>query len=487
MPARWPIAALIALAALLRLPTLGSQSLWQDEAYTYALATRPFGDMLRGVADTETTPALFYAATWTWYHFLGGGDAGLRAISVLAGLALIPVAYAYGRRLAGQSCGIVLAGIAAASPLLVWYSQEARAYALATLFAGLGWVAFLRVLDRPRPEAVAWWALAGAAVVATHYTAAYFVGVQGLWLVAARPGLWRALVPAGAALGLVGAALAVTAAVQATPEHTLWIAAIPLDARAEGAVTEALVGPVSAAWHPSVVIGLIVATAATFAVWRDDARRVYLPAVLSVAAAGLVLLTRELGSDYFLGRNLIFGWLPLAGVVAAGVASLPRRWMVAAGGAVVCVPMLVVTLQNLTDDRMQRPDWRAVARAIGPAREPRLVISADGYGSRPLRVYLPAHEVGFGAPHAVREIVAVTADTSKFNRPCGGGALCGTPPTTPGAIPGFAAVQRRRVAGGRFLVTWFRSRRRVPVEPSAAAATAIQPREQVTTAYVQVP
>ena len=487
MRAAWPIAALFALAAALRLPTLGSQSLWQDEAYTYALATRPFGDMLRGVVETETAPALFYVATWTWYHFLGSGDASLRMVSVLAGLALIPVAYGYGRRLAGQSCGIVLTGIVAVSPLLVWYSQEARTYALATLLAGLGWVAFLRVLDRPRPDAVLLWALASGAAVATHYTAAYLVGVQGIWLVVSRPGLWRALASAGTALALLGTALGVIAATQATPEHTAWISAIPIDARLEGAVREALAGPVLPTWHPTVVLGLVVATAATLAVWRDDAWRVYLPALLSLAAAGLQLISRELGGDYFLGRNLMFGWLPLAGVVAAGVASLSRRWMVAGGALVVCVPMLIVTLQNLTDDRMQRPDWAAVARAIGPTPEPRLVISADGYGSRPLRVYLPAHEVGFGATHAVREVVVVTADTSAFNRACGGGALCGTPPSSPGHTPGFAEVERRRVANGRFVVTRFRARDKVPVEPGALAATAVQPPEQVTTAYVQVP
>ena len=58
--------------------------------------------MLRSVGLIETTPALFYAVTWGWTHAFGHSEFMLRAVSALAGIAVVPVAFLYGRRLAGE-------------------------------------------------------------------------------------------------------------------------------------------------------------------------------------------------------------------------------------------------------------------------------------------------------------------------------------------------------------------------------------------------
>jgi hypothetical protein len=60
------LAGLIALAALLRFATLDLQSFWYDEAVTVGLVRRGFGDMLRHIADGESTPPLYYVLAWCW-------------------------------------------------------------------------------------------------------------------------------------------------------------------------------------------------------------------------------------------------------------------------------------------------------------------------------------------------------------------------------------------------------------------------------------
>jgi len=57
---------LTALAAALRLPTLGSQSLWLDEVLTGRLARGDLGALFHRVAEQEANPPLFYVAEWLW-------------------------------------------------------------------------------------------------------------------------------------------------------------------------------------------------------------------------------------------------------------------------------------------------------------------------------------------------------------------------------------------------------------------------------------
>jgi mannosyltransferase len=137
------LAALTALGAALRFTTLAVQSYWTDEAVTVALVRQSFGKMLSSVPETESTPHLYYVLAWLWSQVFGTGEAGLRSLSALVGAATIPVAYAAVARLVSPRAGLVVAALAAVNPLLVWYSQEARSYALVVLLTGLSLVFFL--------------------------------------------------------------------------------------------------------------------------------------------------------------------------------------------------------------------------------------------------------------------------------------------------------------------------------------------------------
>ncbi len=57
-PAWLPLALLVALAALLRLPTLDVQSLWLDEAMTAELVRGDLGDVLARLAEEGDASAL---------------------------------------------------------------------------------------------------------------------------------------------------------------------------------------------------------------------------------------------------------------------------------------------------------------------------------------------------------------------------------------------------------------------------------------------
>ena len=165
----------------MRLPGL-DDSLFGDELFTYEIATRPgFGDMLDGVTGPlEISPPLYFALAWICAK-LGDPHVWIRVPALVAGVALVPAAYALGVRTVGRTPALIGAALLALSPFAIFYSAEARAYSLAALFVVLAALALLGAA-----EGGGWWrwgvfALAACAALYSHYTAAFALVAEVAW------------------------------------------------------------------------------------------------------------------------------------------------------------------------------------------------------------------------------------------------------------------------------------------------------------------
>src|SRR5436853_2991117 len=219
----WAALALVTAGALaLRLPYLGNQTLWYDETFTRTIAVAPSITRLwHEVKATEGTPPLYYTLTWVWGKLFGiHSDAALRATSGLAGAACAPVAFVALRRFTGNRAALAAAALAAASPMLVWYSLDARPYSLLVLLSLLSIWATSLLLERVATRHWIGWALAAAALVWTHYFGAFLVIAEVAVL------LWR--LPAARGRTVVWSA---AAGVLATP--LLPVLAAQTDARTD--------------------------------------------------------------------------------------------------------------------------------------------------------------------------------------------------------------------------------------------------------------
>src|SRR3954447_22448926 len=124
----WIVLGLTALGAALRFATLGLQSYHHDEVVTASRILRVgFAHAMEAVGFSESAPPLYYALAWVWTQATGTGEWGLRSLSALAGVATGPVAYLFGQALRARRTGIAAAALVAVNPMLLWYSQEARA------------------------------------------------------------------------------------------------------------------------------------------------------------------------------------------------------------------------------------------------------------------------------------------------------------------------------------------------------------------------
>lgn len=191
------VAGLTLLALLLRTARLDFQPLWWDEGYSVWFAHQPLVDMLRLTA-LDIHPPLYYALLGGWSQLFGLEPVALRWLSVLAGVAAVPLIYGVGVWLAGRRVGLAAAFLLAINPFHIYYSQEVRMYALVTLWALLAlglsgrWLGLRpRTKGDDRPPAWGWLGGYVAVMILALYTQ-YFAGFLAVGLtVAGLVVLWR--------------------------------------------------------------------------------------------------------------------------------------------------------------------------------------------------------------------------------------------------------------------------------------------------------
>ena len=131
--------------------------------------------------------------------------------------------YAAARQFAATRAALLAAALTCVSPILVWYSQEARAYALLVLLSALTLLCFGRALGRPGRGTLTAWAVACALAVATHYFAGFLVLAEAVWLLL-RSRSPRRVAVACVPVVLTAAALAPLAIHQRSQGHLAFIA-----------------------------------------------------------------------------------------------------------------------------------------------------------------------------------------------------------------------------------------------------------------------
>jgi uncharacterized membrane protein len=124
------IFTILIFAFLLRVISL-NQSLWLDEATTALVSKMPIYDFFTKFMPADFHPPLYYMIVSLWSKVFGYGEISLRLPSVIFGLLTIYVVYLIAKQ-ARLKYPILPALFLATSGLHVYYSQEARMYALAS-------------------------------------------------------------------------------------------------------------------------------------------------------------------------------------------------------------------------------------------------------------------------------------------------------------------------------------------------------------------
>lgn len=456
----WLLAGIVGVGAWVRFSTLGTQSYWFDEAQAAHELHLSFGAMLHGVFGVETAPPLYFILGWAWVHLFGSGEVALRSLSSLAGTAVIVLAYLSGRELVSRPAGLVAGALAALSPFMIWYSQEAREYMLLAAFCAASFLYFARAWREPSRGNIVGWVVFSALALLTHSFAAFLVAPEALWLLYVFR--TRAMLIAACVVAAVQVALLPIVFTHATNTLLGFIGSTSLGTRLESVpVAFGLGSPYESTFVSYGLLGAGVLAAPVIAllVIGADSRQLRgagMAAALAAVVIVLPLVAALLGEDYYIPRALIAAWVPLA-VVLGAACTAPR---VRVAGGVLAIVLLAgcVYAQELIlrNAQYQRPDWRGVAAALGPAPPGgRAIVAYDGqFALDPLAIYLPgvAWSQGGNGWLTVREIDVVGHAWQAVARPLPPGwRLLGTKSVGDFLVARFSVAPLQRMSRGQIV------------------------------------
>jgi 4-amino-4-deoxy-L-arabinose transferase-like glycosyltransferase len=416
--ALWALALLTALGAALRFASLDLQSFHHDEVITAArVIPGSFSDMLHAVKKSESNPPLYYVLAWGWAKAFGTGEFGLRSLSALFGTGTVLLAYCVGAELASRRAGLIAAALVAVNPMLIWYSQEARSYAVLVFFCAASLLFFVRALRTGGGRDLALWALASALALCSHYFAVFLVAAETVWLLAALRARWRALLPAIAAIAAVGLALVPLISAQVNPTHIGWIDESLLSTRFFQTGVSFLIGETGHviaeppreryALLPAILVGIALALVAVRGS-RRERRAALLGLVVGLAVPVLALVAALVGKDYVVERNLLPALIPLAVAVAVGFATERARRLGLLLAVVLGAYWIAFDVHVTETPNLQRPDFRGLTEALGPPQRRRAIVSWK-LAADPVRFFLHDHAVrAYSGEIPVREIDVIS-------------------------------------------------------------------------------
>ncbi len=365
--------AILALAAGLRLPGLGEQPLWLDEAVTFHAAQLPLPVLLTRAFDTH--PPLFYLLEKAALQS-GGSEAVLRALPAVCGVATVGVVYLIGRRHSGVACALVAALLLAVSAPHVEYSREARSYSLLLLemaLAAAGLLGFLRANEggtargpsRGRGAAVLY-GLCALAALYTHVVAALYLALLNLAVLLAWRPLGRLPAPALRRWLLLNLGLAIlwlpwlrVLLEQARGEAFTWLDQVP-----PGEALRSVAGLYGfrELWRlqpfADAAAALLLVAGLAGGAARGRVRLALVAGLLALGVPALVWLV-GLAKPIFLPRTILAGLLGSALAFGLAAAALRSRLLALALAAALALPALRSTTNFLALEA--KADWRAAA------------------------------------------------------------------------------------------------------------------------------
>jgi mannosyltransferase len=376
-----------ALAALVvgwaaRLYRLDAQSFWYDEGTSITVAPRDLATILANAA-ADIHPPLYYLLLHYWITAVGTSDWAVRLLSACLGLLTVAVLCRLGWDLLGPAGGAAAGLVAALAPLEVWYSQEARMYALAALAGAAATLVLLRALERGGTRLWTCYALLTTVTLYSHYFAAtipvaHALAVAGSWR---RRGAVAAWAAAAGAAGL----LFLPWVLRTLGQLTGWPATAPpyglremtvrtLGLLALGQGADRL--PLSATWP----IALALALGAAWLLRHGRGTGRWLPlAALLLPLAAMFAVSR--GRPFFHPKFVLLV-APYAELMLASAVVAFGRWRPLAIAAVLLVVgwRATGTWAQWHDPRLARDDYRDLAAQIATQEQPgdAVVLNAPG-------------------------------------------------------------------------------------------------------------
>jgi mannosyltransferase len=369
------LTALVALSLFIRTRQLNA-GFWIDEGISVGLAHHHWSS-IPSLLHQDGSPPAYYMLLGLWIRAFGDTERATHTLSLLFGLACIPLAFAAARAVFDRTTGLVCALLAALNPFLTYYAQETRMYELEALLSLVIAWAYVEGIVRGRRWWVALLVPSTALMVYTHNWGLFLcLGIAAATLLFVRERLGLFAVTAG------GVALL----------YLPWVPILLFQAKHTGApwsttpsFRDLVLAPMSVLGGEGSYYALALVGGAALAAVVRERRGAERQIVLALAAmAGVTIVAAFISSQispawtarYF---AVVFG--PILLLAARGIVRAQRLGLV----ALVAVIFLWSFYSVRNDKENARQIMTAVASYVHPGE---LIVSTHPEQTPVLRYYL---------------------------------------------------------------------------------------------------
>ena len=392
------LAVVLTVAAVLRLYRLGTQSIWLDEAISWRFAS--FYGLDKAFMEavlSDRNPPLFYIILRPFAH---DGEWMLRLPSALFGVGAVWLLFLILERMVDKRAALIGALLLAVSPFHVWYSQEARSYALLSFLSLLALHNILEITREDKGLPLVSLAVVNALLLYTHYYGlSTFLAQFGVALtmpakqrkhsLLALVVAWLIFIPW--VLGLLEIVKQ-----QSFGKH-FWAWAVMVKILLEAYVTSPLFPTTTPIQATMALLSGLTALVLAFVGLFE--RRVDFRVRFSLALFAFGPVLTAFVHSFFgqpMSRYLIGGTGPFLGLVAIGLGGIGRKTVKITARAFVglwiCC-LLTGLYRNFFDPSCFRDDWRSVARLLkADIREGDGILLLPPYNRWPFLFYAPEME-----------------------------------------------------------------------------------------------
>ncbi|MDQ3630786.1 MAG: glycosyltransferase family 39 protein [Actinomycetota bacterium] len=316
---------------------LFNAAFWIDDGIAVGIASHPLLEIPE-LLRQDGSPPLYYALLHAWMAVFGDSEHAAYSLSLLIGLACIPVAFWAGRSLFDLRAGWICAVIAAFNPLVTSYSSQARMYTLIVLLSLVASAAFAHAFLLGRRRMLPLFGAALALLLYTHGWGVFF----GIGCAVAVAPCWWLRAPGGERRRLLGDAVLTFGAVAVA--FAPWLPILLDQIAHTGAPWSIAPAPSELVWMSGYVVGAALVSPLTLAAATGLARepRQGRPERLLVALVLFVVLAVSLFVGWNVGR-ITNTWAPRYSAIGVGPALLLVGAGVARAGrlGVVCLLFMV--------------------------------------------------------------------------------------------------------------------------------------------------
>jgi len=173
-------------AFAMRVWRINFQSLWLDELHTMNESdpTLTWHEFVPTLVKYDPHPPLYFVIMRLAFSVFGHTEFVARFASALIGTLAVWLMFLLGKEIRDRELGLLAALVTAVNYGCLYYSQEARNYALAFAFSALSYLFFIKLLKNPSLRPAIGYVLSTLGLVYTHYFG-FFVFCSQLVLMAA--------------------------------------------------------------------------------------------------------------------------------------------------------------------------------------------------------------------------------------------------------------------------------------------------------------